>query len=167
MKEINDIDLEKCTIHQLVELRNNIQDRIDSYDDGFLYICKVRSYGRNWKVSVSNEYQLQELCDRYCGEDGIVDVYSNNPNLSIDNYGATRFIKSQADYDAWWAYQNLDRQISITEKELKEWENRDNVHFKDRPFFTPIYTREELEQMEEDLVNFNMSFTPPICYSRL
>jgi uncharacterized protein with ParB-like and HNH nuclease domain len=76
------MELSNIPIKELVELRNTISNMISSYDDGYLYICKVRSYGRNWTENhIKNVYELEELCDRYNGDDGIVDVYSTNPNL--------------------------------------------------------------------------------------
>ena len=80
---------EEFKIEKLVEMRNEIDARIQNYKDGYFYICNVRSYGRNWKDNyIFNIHTLQELCNQYNGDDGIVDVYSNNPNLSkINSYG--------------------------------------------------------------------------------
>ena len=75
------MELSNIPIKELVELRNTISNMISSYDDGYLYICKVRSYGRNWTENIKNTLELEELCNRYNGDDGIVDVYSTNPNL--------------------------------------------------------------------------------------
>ena len=92
-------------IKELAELRDTISNMISSYDDGYLYICKVRSYGRNWTENhIKNVYALEELCREYDGENGIVDVYTTNPNVSIYNYGALMYIESQEDYDNWYGF---------------------------------------------------------------
>jgi len=137
------MELSNIPIKELVELRNTISNMISSYDDGYLYICKVRSYGRNWTENhIKNVYELEELCDRYNGDDGIVDVYSTNPNLKgIYNYGALMYIESKEDYDNWYGYKQLERLIPEIKKELDTWDNRDNVPFMHRPTFKPMYTR--------------------------
>ena len=155
------MELSNLPIEKLVELRNTIDSMIRSYDDGYLYICKVRSYGRNWQEHVKNVYELEELCMRYDGGDGIVDVYTTNPNVSFHNYGNLMYIESQEDYDNWYGYEQLKSMVPRFKKELDEWDNRDNVPFKDRPMFTPVYTRESLAEYESLLANYDMSFTPP------
>lgn len=149
------------SIEKLVELRNTIDGMIRSYDDGYLYICKVRSYGRNWTENVKNVYELEELCMRYDGGDGIVDVYTTNPNVSFHNYGALMYIESQEDYDNWYGYEQLKRLVPQIKKELDEWDNRDNVPFNKRPMFTPVYTRKDLAEYELQLGVYDMSFVPP------
>ena len=76
------MDLTNYTIEELITLNHEIMNRISNHEDGYLYICKVRSYGRNWVESdIKNKYTLQDLLYKYDGEDGIVDVYSTNPDL--------------------------------------------------------------------------------------
>ncbi len=161
------MDLSNHTIDQLVELKTEIENRIYSYEDGHIYICKVRSYGRNWTDNnIKNTHTLQELCYKYDGEDGIVDVYSTNPDLShIYNYGELKYIKSVDDYDKWRKYENLKRTIPELEKEWKEWDNRDNVPFNQRPHFSPIFSKENLENFKKELEEYDMSFTPPKSYN--
>jgi hypothetical protein len=109
---------------------------------------------------------LEQLCDRYNGEDGIVDVYSTNPNLKgIYNYGALMYIESQEDYDNWCGYNQLNRLIPQIKEELDKWDNRDNVPFRERPMFTPAYTRGDLANYELQLGVYDMSFVPPKPYS--
>ena len=128
-------------------------------------ICNVRSYGRNWTERVSNVHNLQELCYRYDGQDGIVDVYSTNPHLSIDNYGDVKYIVSEDDYAKWKEYESLKYLIRDITESLNEWDNRDNVPFNRRPYFAPIYSREELAEMEKKFAEFDMSFVPPALYT--
>lgn len=160
------MDLSNYTIEQLVELKNKINNRIESYEDGYIYICKCRSYGRNWTDNyIKNTHTLQELLYKYDGEDGIVDVYSTNPDLShIHNYGELKYIKSVDDYDKWRKHERLLRDIPESEKEWEEWENRDNVPFNQRPHFEPYYPKELIEGMKKELEDYDMSFTPPQNY---
>ena len=155
---------EEHTIQTLVEMRDEINVRIQNYVDGYFYICTVRSYGRNWKENyIFNFYTLQELCNQYNGDDGIVDVFSNNPNLSkLDNYGNVMFVPTVKDYDRWLEYTNLACKIPEIENELDKWDDRDNVPFNSRPYFAPIFTREDLEGLKIKLDNFDMSFVEPV-----
>ena len=156
------IDLSEYTIDELVSLRNEISHTITNYEDGHLYICNVRSYGRFWRDrSITNTHTLQELCYEYYGDNGIVDVYTTNSDLKIENYGDTMYIKSEEDYNKWKEYEDLKRVIPEYEKTLEEWENRDNMTFNQRPFFEPGYDREYVSKLKEELKNFDMSFTPP------
>jgi hypothetical protein len=155
------MDLSNTPIEKLVELKNTIEGMIRSYNDGYLYICKVHSFGRNWQEQVKNVYELEELCMRYNGDNGIVDVYTTNPNVSFHNYGDLMYIESQEDYDSWRMYEDLKSMVPRIKKELDEWDNRDNVPFMKRPKFTPVYTRESLAKYERMLDEYDMSFVPP------
>jgi hypothetical protein len=155
---------EEFKIEKLVEMRNELNARIQSYKDGYFYICNVRSYGRNWKENyIYNTYTLQELCYQYDGQDGIVDVYSTNPNLKdVHNYGNLMYIESQEDYDNWYGYKQLERLIPEIKKELDTWDNRDNTPFRNRPMLTPVYTRKDLAEYELKLGVYDMSFVAPV-----
>jgi hypothetical protein len=159
------MDLSNLSFDELVELKNRVDSAIYSYNDGYVYICKVRSYGRNWVERVNNTHELQELCYRYDGQDGIVDVYSTNPDLSsIHNYGDLKYIESVEDYENWYGYEQLKRLIPEIKEELDRWDNKDNVPFNQRPFFSPIYTRGDLAEFELKLGVYDMSFVPPRNY---
>jgi hypothetical protein len=164
-----EMDLSKYSIDELVELKNKISWMINDYKDGYFYICNVRSYGRNWKESgIHNTNTLQDLCYQYGGDDGIVDVYSNNPDLSkIDNYGDVMFVPSVEDYEKWRLYTGLVNRIPRIEEELDVWDNRDNVPFRERPTFGPIYSREDVAEMKLELKNFDMSFVAPVRVKRI
>jgi len=160
------MEFSNLSFEELIDLRNRVDNMIYSYEDRYLYICKVRSYGRNWTEKVKNTFVLEQLCDRYNGEDGIVDVYSTNPNLSgIYNYGTLMYIESQEDYDNWYGYEQLKRLIPEIKKELDTWDNRDDVPFMHRPTFKPMYTRGDLANYELKLGVYDMSFVPPKSYS--
>jgi hypothetical protein len=158
---------EEFTIEKLVEMRNELESRIQSYIDGYFYICEVRSYGRNWQDNnIHNTHTLQELCYQYYGEDGIVDVYSNNPYLEIDNYGSVMFVPTVEDYKKWVNHISLSNRIPMVEKELDAWDNRGDTPFMYRPTFAPLYTREDLEDMKTELANYDMSFVAPVSLKR-
>jgi hypothetical protein len=162
------MELFNLPFEELIELRNRIDGMIRSYKDGYLYICKVRSYGRNWTENVNNTFELEQLCYQYDGQDGIVDVYSTNPNLKdVHNYGNLMYIESQEDYDNWCGYKQLERLIPEIKKELDTWDNRDDVPFMHRPTFKPMYTRGDLSEYELKLGVYDMSFVPPKPYNNL
>jgi hypothetical protein len=105
------------------------------------------------------------LCYRYDGDDGIVDVYSNNPDLGdIENYGDVKFVPTQEDYEKWYNYDYLRKLIPSIEKELEKWENRDNVPFNSRPFFKPFYTNEDIELHKKTMSELEGTFVEPKYY---
>jgi hypothetical protein len=159
-------ELSNYSIEELLLLKNEIDNRIFNYKDGYLYVCIIRSYGRNWEdKSIHNIHTLQELLLQYDGQDGIVDVYSTNPDLSkIYNYGSLMFIESREDYDKWSKYQTNKNLIHNIEASLDAWDKRDNVSFSQRPLFPPSFTREELEEYKRELETCDMSFVPPRPY---
>ena len=156
------MNLDNHTFEELVKLRDEIENRLNFIDDGFLYLCKVRSYGRSWTERPSNTYVLNELCLRYDGDEGIVDVYTTNPDLNLQNYGGVYYVKSEEEYKAWKEWDYMTKSIPNMEKELEEWDNRDNVPFSRRPLFAPIFTRERIDEYKKELEEYDMSFTPPV-----
>ena len=68
-------------------LVNEIKHRISNTSDGFIYLAILRSYGSIQWITFINQFLAQELCDEYNGDDGIVDIYTNNPNNTINSYG--------------------------------------------------------------------------------
>jgi hypothetical protein len=160
------MDFTKYTIEELVELRNKIENYIHFYEDGYVYICKVRSYGRNWtERSIKNKHSLQGLIYQYDGEDGIVDVYSTNPDLGgMYNYGELKYIESVEDYEKWYNYEYLKNTIVSLESELDKWDKRDDLPFNTRPSFEPYYGREDLANFKKNLDEYDMSFIPPRNY---
>jgi len=160
-----EIDFTQYNIAELVEIRELVNAHISAYKDGYFYICKVRSYGRNWQEHVNNEYELQELCYRYDGYDGIVDVYSNHPDLSnIHNYGDLCYVPTVEDYEKWREHRYLENTVPDLESALQEWETRDERPFSQRPHFAPVHTWEDVAKYKKQLEEFDMSFTPPVSY---
>ena len=156
------MNLNNYTITELVALKNEIENRIYSFEDGFFYICSVYSYGRNWKENIKNPYSLQELCYQYYGDNGIVDVYTNNPDLSIDNYGDVKYVPTEKDYINWKEYSYLKNNIPQFEKELIEWDNRENLPFNIGPKFAPIHSRENIESYKKEMLELEGTFVEPV-----
>ena len=90
-----DDDDDKLT--SLVEQYEQAQKRVSelysqicNHSDGYVYLSCLRCYGSlTWDNHV-NQFTVQRLCDEYYGDNGIVDVYTNNPNHSISTYGDVR-----------------------------------------------------------------------------
>jgi hypothetical protein len=143
--------LKNLSIEQLKEVRLLAEDLIYRYDDGFLYQCKIRSYGRNWTETLTNEHALQDLCYRYDGDDGIIDVYTTNPDLSLHNYGETYYFPTLADAEVWRNKRYLESWIPRWEEELAAWNNRENVPFQYRPSFAPYHDQESIDQAKAEL----------------
>jgi len=161
-------EFEKYTIDELVEMKSLLSSYIHNYKDGYEYLCKVRSYGRVWTEQVYNPQSLQEICWDWNGDNGIVDVYTTNPNLpKIENYGEVNYIKSLDDYNKWYEYTNLLNSINNITEELDEWENNNNLPFNKRSYFEPIYSRKDLEDMKRNLIKFDTNFSEPISYLSL
>lgn len=158
--------LKNLDFSQLVEVQWRTEAHIQEYKDGYLYFCEVRSYGRNWKENwIFNKHTLQKLCYEYNGDNGIVDVYSTNPDLSgIDNYGRVMFIKAENDYKLWKGHKALIHAIDESQRELYRWEERENLPHNQRPLFKPLDSREVISEMKLRLENYDMSFESPKSY---
>ncbi len=74
--------------YQLAQERvNHLRNEIQNHSDGYLYITCTRCYGSLSYRDHSNGFIVQELCDEYYGDNGIVDVYTNNPDHGIITNG--------------------------------------------------------------------------------
>jgi len=72
------------------QVANNLYQEILDTPDGFMYFTQLRRYGSIYWENHKNEFSVNELCNEYDGEHGIVDVYTNNPNHEIHSYGSVR-----------------------------------------------------------------------------
>lgn len=88
MKTIEQLKAELETAKQQVW---NIKNQIEDIADGYIYHICILSYGSsNWSTC-ANPFTIQELCDQYHdGYDGLVKVYTNNPNLEVEEQGCLR-----------------------------------------------------------------------------
>jgi hypothetical protein len=157
------MDLSTYTIDELITLKNQIISKISSYEDGYVYICNVHSYGNNWvDKTIKNKHALMDLISEFDGQNGVVDVYTTNPNLSgVYNYGELMFIESVQNYERWDNLKKLESLIIHVEKELDKWDNRDNLPYHIRPWYAPLDTREDLSELKKELDEYDMSFVPP------
>ena len=69
-------------------LVEEIRTKLNKASDGFIYLACLRCYGSIQWITFSNEFLTQELCDEYYGDNGIVDVYTDNPNTTVYSYGS-------------------------------------------------------------------------------
>lgn len=146
-----EMDFTKYSVEELKKLQNKIGYYLQNLNDGFVYICEVRSYGNNWTNVLTNELVVRDLCDEYDGYDGIVDVYTTNPNAIIRNYGEVNYIKSQEEYHKWKDATSLVSDIKDYEDRLKKWNDRENIPFHSRPTFAPMCTQEDIDQLKSKL----------------
>lgn len=161
------MDLTKLSIDELISLRNKIEDLIYSYDDGYLYICRVRQFGSVWEERPKSLHSLRELCDSYYGDNGVVDVYTNNPNLKFPemefyNYGDVMYIKTEGDYRQWIEHTKRKNLIEDVTKRLDEWGEKKDLPLMYRSSFVPIWTREDVSEWVTEFENTNWDFTPPV-----
>jgi hypothetical protein len=143
-----EMDFTKYSVEELRELQNNIAYYLENRNDGFIYICEVRSYGNRWKNILTNELTVNDLCIQYDGYDGIVDVYTTNPDAKISNYGEVNYIKSEEDYRKWKDAKSLVSDIKDYEDRLKKWNDRENIPFHSRPTFAPMYTQGDIDVLK-------------------
>ena len=160
------MDLTKLSIDELVSLRNKIEGLIYSHDDGYLYICSVRQYGSVWEERPNSLYSLRELCDSYHGDNGIVDVYTNNPNLKFPemefyNYGDVMYIKTEGDYRQWIEHTKRKNLIEDVTQRLDEWDEKKDLPLRYRPSFAPIWTREDVSEWVTEFENTKWDFVEP------
>ena len=146
-----EMDFTKYSVEELRELQNNIGHYLHDMNDGFIYICEIRSYGNRWKNVLTNELAVNDLCIEYDGYDGIVDVYTTNPDAKISNYGEVNYIKSEEDYRKWKDAKSLVSNIKDYEGELKKWNDRENIPFHSRPTFAPMYTQGDIDVLKSKL----------------
>jgi hypothetical protein len=75
-------------IQSLEERLSNLRSQLRQHSDGFVYLTCLRCYGSLTYETYNNKFLAQELCDEYYGDNGIVDVYTTNPDHGISTYGA-------------------------------------------------------------------------------
>ena len=95
------------------EVANTLYREILNTPDGFLYFTQLRRYGSVYWQNHKNEFSVQELCYEYDGEEGIVDVYTNNTNHNISNYGDVKVITEQEIIDM--SKENVSMTSAITD----------------------------------------------------
>jgi hypothetical protein len=74
-------------IKSLEEKLSDLRSQLYEHNDGFVYLTCLRCYGSVNYQTYTNKFLVQELCDEYYGDNGIVDVYTTNPSHDISTYG--------------------------------------------------------------------------------
>ena len=161
-----EMDFTKYSVEELRELQNNIAYYLEKRNDGFIYICEVRSYGNNWKNTLTNELTVNDLCAQYDGQDGIVDVYTTNPDAKISNYGQVMYIKSEDQYLKWKKSETLISQIKSAEDRLAKWNDRDNTPFHSRPSFAPMWNEQDILGWRNELETIEWDYEEPISINK-
>lgn len=156
------LELEKLSLDELSELKNDIQRMINDYSDGFIYECIVSSYGSNHTRNIGNVNSLQELCDQYDGEDGIVTIYTNNEKLNIHNYGQTYYFKNIINAKKWREYNYLKINLNRWIEEWERWDGIDNHSFNERPYFKPNTSKEEIEDYKKEIMELENTIEEPL-----
>lgn len=155
------MELSGYTMAELIELRDKISYYILNKEDGFLYINRIHSYGRSHDVISSNLESAIELSNRYTGDDGITELYTNNPDVTGYVYGGIFLINSKEEYDKWVECKTLKYLIRDAEESIKKWENRGNVPFYSRPRSEPFISNEELNDYIEQLNKLEKEVVEP------
>jgi hypothetical protein len=106
------------------------------------------------------------LCDSYYGDNGIVDVYTNNPNLEFPemefyNYGDVMYINSEYDYREWIKHTKAKNLIEDVTERLDEWDKSKDKPFQYRPSSKPIWTREDVSEWIKEFENTKWDFVEP------
>ena len=161
-----EMDFTQHSVEELRELQNKISYYLQTRNDGFVYICEIRSYGRNWKVELTNELAVNDLCIEYDGYDGIVDVYTTNPDANISNYGEVNYIKSEDQYRKWKQSETLISQIKSAEDKLAKWNDRDNIPFHSRPTFAPMWTEQDILGWRNELETIEWDYEEPVSIKK-
>jgi hypothetical protein len=154
--------LKNLSIEELQEVQAIVANLIHAHEDGFLYECHVRSYGRSWREKLTNTVTVQELCYRYGGDDGIVDIYTTNPDLRVENYGDTFYFPTLEDAEVWRSHRFLTNAIPDWKAEIQAWESRESVPFKQRPLFSPYMTAEAIAEREAELEELTQKLVQPV-----
>lgn len=159
------MELSGYTIEELIQMKEKIDSLIYSYSDGHDYVCSVRSFGRNWVEHLKNTYEVQRLCRQYEGDDGIVDIFTTNPNLDVYNYGNIFYINSVEDYHKWSDYVDNESILKNLEKDLDEYENSNDTSLSRIRIFEPSITREKLNEFKLQFQNREKDFIEPVRIS--
>lgn len=88
-KEIDAI--KEAQLKELYSQLGTVEMLLDAYEDGYIYWVCILSYGSSSWKQCSNLLVVSKIVDRYGdGYDGLVDVYSDNPEL-LKRVGETTY----------------------------------------------------------------------------
>lgn len=94
-----------------------------SEEDGFRYITNTRSYGSNTYEEHKNYITVMLLCEQYYGDNGIVDVYTNNPLYKKEEYWNNAYDENdEYNPDVIHTYGDIHY---LTDEQIDELDKRD------------------------------------------
>jgi hypothetical protein len=162
---MSSIDLSLLSFEELIELSGKVNFLINNYKDEYFYICEVRSYGSSHIQTPLNTHVLTELTHLFNGDDGIMDVYTNNPSLEISNYGDVFYIKSKEDFYSWREYSLLKQNVETIKEELNKSKVFPTLPLSKQPLFGSIYEESDLIEAQYKFEHFKNDFSFPVLYS--
>ena len=71
---------------EAINKANVIKSILQETKDGFIYLTQTCCYGSVTWQTHNNEYLAKQEDDKYYGDNGIVYIYTNNPNHNFTNY---------------------------------------------------------------------------------
>jgi len=75
------------SLAELVKIRDNIQELIDNYEDGFEYLVDVHSFGSHDKYYPNNIQTVMDITNEYQGDNGYCHIYSTDPDIKNKEHG--------------------------------------------------------------------------------
>lgn len=160
------VDLSLLSFEELIELKGKVDYLINNHKDEYFYICEIRSYGSTHIETPLNTHTLTELTYLYNGDEGIMDVYTNNPSLELSNYGDLFYIKSKEDFYSWREYSFLKQNVELIKEDLTKSQEYPTLPLSKRPIFGPTYEESDLIEFQYKLEHFKMDFSFPVLYSK-
>jgi len=94
MKTLEQLKAELKTVRQQA---SKIESQIRNTSDGFKYLTQTCVYGSITWQSHNNAFAANEEISEYYGDNGIVHLYTNNPNHNIENWSGSNKIMSEED----------------------------------------------------------------------
>jgi len=64
---------------------NKILKELKAEKDGFTYLTKLHIQGRTLIQSHNNHFSVNKLDKKYYGDNGILEIFTNNPNHKFAN----------------------------------------------------------------------------------
>lgn len=119
------IDFSKYTPNQLKQITIDIENYLYELDDGYVYICQFAQYGSHWSHTFTNLHIPEQYANDFNGDNGIMDVYSTNPNIKdipFDNYGDFYYIESVDHYEKYIKRQKELSYITTLKKEHEKYD---------------------------------------------
>lgn len=69
-------------LEQLIADKDKAEKALLNYNDGFIYVVKVYSYGSAYFDTYTNSYSAAQRANAYNGDNGSATIYTNNSEIS-------------------------------------------------------------------------------------